>query len=265
MFRQATTPVRAPVPQVFSKGRASSLPGAPVHNPVVVAVFRQGTAPVRAHAAPPFSRGRAYSLPGAPARNPSAGPRAYPLVSPARSRQPLPPRGRVSKSAAVPAAGPAPRVPAPVYPLTQPVRARQPRPAPGRAATMALLPSPVTPGTGPPVYPRTSPARTRILPPQRGRVTATAVTAIPGAAPVARQSSGALQQPAGMRIVLVRTGHAQASLQASSVSNPVTGPQVYPLTQPARARRPLPPRGRTYGNRGAPVHNPSQGPARAYP
>ena len=38
------------------------------------------------------------------------------------------------------------------------------------------------------------------------------------------------------------------------------GPKIYPAKGPAQARYPLPPRGRTTGNKGAPVSNPATGP-----
>ena len=138
VFRQAAAPVRAPVPQAFSKGRAYGNPGAPVVH--AGPVFRQVTAPVRAHVPQVFSKGRAAftprgqvaSLPapvyplgkaihaqpavflkgrfagnaGAPLRNPSRGPGFRQATQPARYRITLPPRGKVYSNAGAPIVNP---------------------------------------------------------------------------------------------------------------------------------------------------------------
>ena len=159
-------------------------------------------------------------------------------------------------------------LPAPVNPatpsavprrLTQPAQSRVVTPLRGRVygSKGAPVHNPVT-GQGPPVYPLTQPVRTRIVLPPRGRNSGSQ------GAPVHNPTSGprapALSGPAGVLVVLVRTGDAQASVQSSPVVIPS---QAQPPRQPVMARQPLPARGRAYGNDGAPVRNPA--PAAAPP
>ena len=66
-FYQAVQPIRARIPQIFSKGRISSNAGAPVHNPAPGPVFRQATTPARIRLTLP-PRGRTGSNPGVPSR-----------------------------------------------------------------------------------------------------------------------------------------------------------------------------------------------------
>ena len=130
VFYPAVRPVRAPVPQVFSKGRVASSPGAPVRNPAAGPVFAAAVHPARAVVPQVFSKGRASGDPGAPVRNPAAGPVFRQAVSPARARQPLPLRGRTASNPGGPVRNPAPVVSGPpVYPQGR-IRP-QPGPRPG--------------------------------------------------------------------------------------------------------------------------------------
>ena len=174
-------PVRARVPQVFSKGRVRS--GQGTHVPQEAPVYPQH-GPVRAHPVPP-ARGRIASGPGipvpatvpvpafaqhgpvraritlpargrvsifrAPAIQPVPAP-VYPQHGPVAARQPLSRRGQVRSGAGTPV-----RHPAPAYPLRRPVQARIPLPARGRTAGNPGAPV-RNPGTGPKVYPQHGPA-----------------------------------------------------------------------------------------------------------
>lgn len=126
VFLAAVRPVRAPVPQPFSKGRVSANPGAPP--PRAAPVYPQH-GPARARIIPP-PRGRTGSNPGTAAYS---GPVFRPLNHPVQARFPLPPRGRTSGNPGIPVAA-APK-PVPVYPLHGPVQARRPLPPHGRVIT----------------------------------------------------------------------------------------------------------------------------------
>ena len=222
VFRPATRPSRAPVPQVFSKGRASGNAGAPLRNPSQGAVFRQVPYPVRARNPLPLA-GRVHSSPGGPVRNPSPagiGPAFYPRNS-ARAQVPLPRRGtcraiRFYPVPANPATGPV------FIQAATPARARITQAAPrGTVSSNAGAPvqNPPPPVTGAVFYPRRDPARTRPALPPRGRV---------------------------------------ASSPGGPVRNPSQGPAFRQGTSPVRARFPLPPHGRVApGNPGGPVRNPA--------
>jgi hypothetical protein len=98
-------PVRAPVPQQFSKGRVASNPGAPVVFPIVPAPVYPLHGPVAARRPLP-PRGRVITgNPGAPVRNPHQGGVFHSLPWPARSRIPQnAPRGRTASNPGGPVA-----------------------------------------------------------------------------------------------------------------------------------------------------------------
>ena len=137
-------PVRAHIPKVFSKGRATSSPGAPVKNPAPGAVFRPRTSPARirpslpprgqvASSSPgapvenppgvptpggpislPFSTGRTSWNLGGPVRNPTAGPVFRQAVTPVRAVIPkVFSRGRTAATAVPYVIPPVPPVPPP--------------------------------------------------------------------------------------------------------------------------------------------------------
>jgi hypothetical protein len=56
------------------------------------------------------------------------------------------------------------------------------------------------------------------------------------------------------------TSAAWSAAVATFYGAPASGPAVYPLKEPVRATRPLPPRGRIMSSPGAPVSNPTPGP-----
>jgi hypothetical protein len=252
VFRQATSPAKAKLPkQFFPKGKNSSNPGGPVtvggngpvflqktfpararipknaprgrisfnagtlHNPQSGPVFIQAVRPAQARIPQVFSKGRVYSNPGGPVVNPVFSPPVYPLKSPVRAHPVPPPRGRISSNAGIPV----PHV-APVYPLQHPVAAKLP--VPFLKGRVSSNPGIIQVYAGPRVYPLGHPVRAQFPLPPRGRV---------------------YSNPGTLPPVVV------------------TPARIYPLKGPVQARRPLPPKGRVIlGNKGAPLHNPQQGP-----
>ena len=246
-------PVRAPIPQQVRGGTAQGRDGTfsgegPVPRPL--------TSPVRASLPlQPVLTGRAMAM-GAlevtttiPAVAPIP-PRGQPWQAASRT---LPPRG-TARSRSGPYSGTGPALTA----LRGPARARQPLPAPGRVygavRPAAYAPAPTS---GPALTPLHVPVRAPI--PARPR----------GGTSISRNGTWSgtgepvppLAQPAGIRVVFARTGHIQASRPVTATAAPTSGPQLYPLTAPVRARQPLPPAGRALGiYRAVPVP-PTAGPA----
>ena len=242
-------PVRAPLPGPARYGRSESLRGAYSGQGRPAAPL---TGPVRARLPlQPVLRGRGESLRGAYS---GEGPAVTPLRQPARARTvAVFSKGRaLATPAYVPPVLP---VPARILPRATPVRAAGPPPAlHGRAATMGALPVPVPAVVPAPLYPLHAPVRAPIPAPVRGGGTGhgsqgifsgTGVPALP------------LQQPAGIRVTVLRTGHAQRSAVTAAVAPYVPAP-AYPLRGPVRTRLTLPPRG--HGGTGAGVYS-GAGPA----
>ena len=101
-FTQATSPIRARIPQVYSKGRIGSNPGTVVPPPLVAGPpFYPIRFPARARIPQNAPRGRVYSNKGAPVHNPQPGPFFRQATAPVQARHPLPPRGRVSSNPGV--------------------------------------------------------------------------------------------------------------------------------------------------------------------
>jgi len=140
-------PVQARIPQVFSKGRATSNPGA---SPPAAAPAYPQHGPARARITPP-PRGRIAASPGIPVAAVLVPAPVYPLHGPVRIRPALPPRGRTGSNPGTPV--PLPPVPAPVYPLHGPVAARRPLPPHGRVITGNPGAPVRNPHPGPAVYP----------------------------------------------------------------------------------------------------------------
>ena len=286
LYPAAVKPVRAPVPQVFSKGRTGSNPGAPPRNPGTGPAFRQAQTPIRGRIVLP-PRGRIASSPGTPppappktapfqARtfiraqqppprrgtcrtirflplpsNPQPGPVFRQATSPVQARFPLPPRGRAGSNPGGPVKNPPP--PGPAFHLrTTPVRLTPGLPPRGRISFNPGA-SRHNPGTGPAFRQATQPARTRIVLPPRGRTGSN-----PGPPPVLTPQQAGISsgQPAGIRVIYAYTGRASSTTHRVAPQNPGTGPVFRQAAQPARIRATLPPRGRTGSNPGAPVPPP---------
>ena len=298
VFTQKTAPVRYVLPPWQPRaGRIGSSFGAPVENPVHGPPVYAPQGPARARLPELAPRaGRTASSAGAPVRNPVAGPAFRQRTQPAQARLPLPARGRVyvfrvsAVAVTPPLAGP------PFYPAVQAIRARLPlQPLlRGRSASNAGAPA-RNPSPGPRVYPLPGPVRARLpeLQPRAGRVTVSASSPVvnPQLSAPPLQASG---QPAGIRVIYLRTGHAQSTQTpvAAAAPAPSSGPVFYPrnfakaqlplarrgtcrairfgslaanpgpgpvftqATSPARARIIPPPRGRIAFNPGGPVQNP---------
>ena len=219
VFQQATAPIRAPVPQVWSKGRIASSPGAPPRNPAASPAFRQAASPARIRPGLP-PRGRVTSgNPGAPVRNPGAGPVFRQARTPARIRVVLPPRGRISSYRGAPVNNPGP-----AFSFRQAnthIGARIPLNAPrGRAHS----------NPGAPVRNQT-------------------------AGPVFRQAATHIRARIPQSWSKGRTGFQASSNPGAPVRNPAAGPVFRPFTSPVQARFPLPRRGTIRGNPGGPVRN----------
>ena len=153
-------PVRAVIPQVFSRGRVSARPGTPPATPAPV-YPQHGPVRVRPSLPP---RGRIGSNPGIPVVPPVIPAPVYPQHGPARIRPALPRRGRVTSCPGIPVVPPS--VPAPVYPQHGPVTARRPLPPRGRIASSPGIPV-LVPA---PLHPLRFPARIRRALPPRGRI-----------------------------------------------------------------------------------------------
>jgi len=141
------------------------------------------------------------------------------------------------------------------------IRAKLPPNPRGTCRTVRVVPLPVPPAVvTTPFYPKPQPVRAPI--PQRTR--GGQIGSNPGG-PLRNPGTGpqvSAGQPAGLRVVFLRQGDVQQTppYVAPFQPAPVTGPPFRQATQPARARFPLPPRGRTSGNPGGPVRNPHPGP-----
>ncbi len=285
--------------QPLLRGRCMSNPGTPVRNPSPGPVFRQKPAPVRFILPPWQPRaGRIGSSFGAPVINPLRGPPVYALLGHARARLPqLQPRaGRVTSNPGAPVRNPAA---GPVFAQkTWPVQAQDPLPKRGRVYVTAKFPlAIVPPPAGPPFSPAVQAVRARLplQPLLRGRASSNAGAPVrnPSAGPVFRQadqpvrartplpargrtassSGGPVRNPvpSGTGPVFVQRTFIRAQLPLSRrgtcrairfgplPANPSQGPVFTPAVTPARARTPLPPRGRTASNPGGPVQNPVPG------
>jgi hypothetical protein len=281
-FFQAVKPVRAPVPQVFSRGRVSGNAGTPagsftvsiIYNAVPGAMipggiwpgdpltpgtgppFYQQPFPARARLPrQPLLRGRISSNAGGPVSNPviGSGPVFYPFRSPVRVHPVLPPRGHAGFNAGAALRNPQP---GPAFAqAAQPARARIPQDTPrGRTGSnpgirvQAAIPAPF--------YPAVQAVRAKLpqYPLLRGRVYSNPGTPVhnPQAGPVLY----AAVQPVRAR---VRQNAPRGRIGSSpGILVPAAAPaQVYPLGGPVRARIPqIAPRGRTAFNHGGPVVNP---------
>jgi hypothetical protein len=252
-FTQAAQPIRARVPQVFSKGRTSSSPGGPRLNPNAGPAFRQAAAPARIQPALPL-RGRAGSNPGIPVAVP---PKTAPFQARTFIRAQQPPARRGTCRAIIFLPLPSNPSPGPVFvQRTSPVQARFPLPPRGRTA--GSQGGPVrNPPPGPVFHSRTAPARiTPSLPPRGRIISGTGAPARnPATGPVFRQRvSLPLVQP------LPRRGICRAIRFLSLVTPPPPPPVPVQAASPARVRVTLPPRGRISSSAGAPVRNPGAGP-----
>jgi hypothetical protein len=97
VFRQATQPIRAPIPARPRGGRIGSNPGGPLRNPHPSPVYPQQRPDRIRPSLPP--RGRITSNPGGPLRNPQPGPAFRQAVRPARPVIPQnAPRGRTGSN-----------------------------------------------------------------------------------------------------------------------------------------------------------------------
>jgi len=182
----------------------------------------------------------------------TSGPPVYPLHQPVSVHRALPPRGH---HAARKGQGVTLTQGPPAAPLHRPVSAiTRPLPARGRViASFTRAQAPVPPPPAP-VYPLTRPvsARVRVLPP-RGVAHKRAGQGVP-------QTRGVpfppLRQPVKAAQPRPPAGWAQTVAVAGINPVPNIGGPFPPLTQPVSVRRTLPARGRTAGNKGAPVQNP---------
>jgi hypothetical protein len=254
-FYPLVAPARARLPQLAPRaGRAAGSPGAAVRNPTAGPVAKPLTATVRAHTVPPFTAGRTSTDPGAPVVNPAGPPVFRPLPFPVRAHIPQTfSAGRADGNPGAPVrnptAGPA------VKPLAGPIRAKRPLFRLGRAQALPGAP-PANPVSGPAVKPLAGPARARI--PQV--FSAGRTNSDPGA-PVHNPVAPfyLLNRPARAPLPARVRAPAPLGNRGAPLRNPTTGPPVTGQQRPAQARRPLPPRGRTLGNPGAPVQNPPPG------
>jgi len=143
----------------------------------------------------------------------------------------------------------------PAAPLHRPVSAIiRPLPARGRVIASFTRAQQPGPSSGPPVTPLKQPAaaRVRVLPP-RGVAHKRSGQGVP-------QTRGVpfppLRQPVRATQPKPPAGWAQTVAVAGINPVPNIGGPFPPLTQPVSVRRTLPTRGRTAGNKGAPVQNP---------
>ena len=295
-LRPLTQPVRARLPFLLT-GRAATMALLPVpQNPSAGPAFTPPAEPARARQ--PFPpRGRAYGNKGAPVSNPAppaaaaqqvltqpagvlvyvlraghvqasvqsspvtiptAGPPFRQATSPARARQPFPPRGRTYGSRGTPVSNPVPPAAVTARPLG-PVRAKLPVPLlPGRAATMAALPVPSVPSQGPAAPPLRQPAQARRPFPPRGRTAGNPGAPVRNPAPPAVVTVRPLGPVRARLPVPLLPGRAATMAVLPVPSVPGAGVPFPSRTSPARSPVPVPPRGRAYGNHGAPVSNPPQ-------
>ena len=257
VFYPAVQALRARLPlQPLLRGRSASNAGTPVKSAALGPVFRPAVQALRARLPQqPLLRGRMASVWGAPVQNPTTGPVFTQGTSPVRSHPQPPPRGRAAGNRGTqvkaPSSGPA------LHPQGL-VRGRILQTfSKGRAASNPGAPV-HNPTSGPVFRQATSPARTRV--PQvfsKGRVSSnpgTPVT-VTASGPVFRQRNLVKAQ-----LPLPRRGTCRAIGFYPPVANPTAGPVFYPATSPIRARFPLPPRGRTSSNAGAPVVTSTTGP-----
>ena len=247
------------IPRNSPRGRISSNPGGPLQNPPtgVGPVFRQATSPCRAPFPPPHPpAGRIGSSQGAPVKNPNPGPPSYPLEGPIRAKVPQHPRtsGYVNSSPGAPVRNPVSSGPA-FYPKVTPSRAPIPQTfSKGRCISNqgAAVHNP-TPG---PVFrQKTSPARAPFPPPHppAGRIGSNQ------GAPVKNPNPGPpvypLQGPVRGRLPQLhpRCGYANSN-HGAPLRNPTPGPVFRQAVHPIRAVIPQnAPRGRTGSNPGGPI------------
>ena len=172
VFFPAVRAVRAPVPQVFSKGRTAANAGAPVRNPSQGPVFFPAVRPARAPV-PRFSpRAAPPRTPGAPVRNPVRGPVFRQATSPARIRPSLPPRGRIASSPGGPVRNPVAGRTGPVfYPRVTLAQAQLPLPRRGTCRAIRFYPVQADPSArarSSPRPPHPAPGAVLPLPPRSG-------------------------------------------------------------------------------------------------
>ena len=277
-FFAFTAPVKSRIPQWHPRaGRIGSSFGAPVINPIHGPPFFPFLQPVRSRIPRPFAGsitveqtgpavnaalngsgfGNGIGSGGAPVINPTAGPVFRQFTQPARSRQPLPARGRVyvTRTPVViftPSPGPT------FFPFLQPVRARLPQQPflKGRIRSNAGGPV-INPTAGPVFRQSVQPIRSRI--PQtfsKGRVRSNPGTAVytgPQFFPFIRPVRSPVPKTFSKGRVYSNAG--------APVRNPTTGPAFVPFLQAVRVKLQVPfLKGRVYRNPGGPVVNPTAGP-----
>lgn len=253
-------PVRSRLSQVAPRGRVASNPGAPVQNPTAGPHVYPLQGSVRARLPQLHPRtGYVAGNAGAPVRNPSQGPVFRLPVEAVLARRFLPPRGRVAGNVGAPVQNPVSGTGPAFYPFRQPARSRITPPPRGRVVGNAGAPV-HNPSQGPAFYSLRFPVRGSLPQPRAGRTATTRVVPAVAVTPVVLVTP-ALSSPAGIRIIVVRTGHSQAS----QVSNPPAPPVARRLTQPVRAPIPQASGGRKItGSQGAPVSNPNIPAAKPY-
>ena len=246
-------PVSQPAGSRGSWLRAGSIQASliiPVAAAVTLAPLYPLPGPVHAKLPSPVLHGRVYQRPGAWS---GTGPPVYPQQGPSLNRdRTLPPASRSGRvhhrTGTYSGTGPA------SLPLTRPARARTLAVfSKGRALSTPPYVAPAIPVTPAQVYPLRAPVRAKLPPPQvRGQSRGLRGT-VSGTGPAARL----LQQPAGVRLAVFRTGHFQAR---QGTTGPPAAP---PLSGPVQARLPAPSQrghgGRTSGARAG------QGPVIAIP
>lgn len=157
----------------------------------------------------------------------------YPLKTAIRSPIQLPPRGR---DAGTKAAAPLSFLGPPFRQAPRPAQARQPLPPRGRTRASA---GGSFSGIGPPFRQAAQPARSRILPPPRGRAGHGGLGTFSSQGPAFRQAA----QPIRSRILPPPRGWNRGTAGIFSSQ----GPAFIPLRRPVMSVRLAPPRGRAQG------------------